>query len=669
MPALYAFDAYTKYVDAINGNDANSGDSESDAYQTLAAAKAAAPQWATIFVAPGDYDENNLFGNFTWVFSPGATVIYTGSGAALFDGTDTGWGGTGICRVLGQGDFYSDTGLIALSYSNSVIEFEYHDASSSGPCIALPFAEDGIKIHIEGKHISSDALFLDAGLMQFASVATITGKIGGFTGLSTAAFMYVAVGSTCNVNLEVGNVIVDADSAAAVSFSSGTCLLKNGSIKSNGYSLANNGGTDARIILQGIGLLPGDGHIVQGDGDIYLDSACVFDKSNVLGNIKFGALDMVPGINEPRTYYVDIQNGNIVNSGLSRSAAKQNLWEAKLAAQSGDTIVVMRGTYDENNLIKDGVNWHFERGAVVSCTEESETAIWDDGPNGANAACSFQVTGHGTFSSTYSDSCIVNLINEGSRASIQGDSFTTISKLITLATNAHLSIDVDYTNCIVNAAMITVENGARLIGKVGTLIQDTLVIPPVSVSIETGGYLDLQFDYFQSSALLFFDVNGDSSYLRLQGGTIRHVNGESLEPHEVTAIEASNLGRADIRGVTFLIGPEEEGLPRYELVNVPGEDSIINVDSTCHITQSKLSGHINYGDSNIVALNNFTNIDGYTVAQAMAILMAVAAGKVDGSSGSITSIRSLNDEKDRVVADVDSVGNRTSIAIDVEDLI
>lgn len=73
---------------------------------------------------------------------------------------------------------------------------------------------------------------------------------------------------------------------------------------------------------------------------------------------------------------------------------------AKVAAQSGDTIVVLPGTYNEKNLLKDGVNWHFINGAIVSYVGSTTGGIFDDGPNGANGDITSKITGYGTFKIT-----------------------------------------------------------------------------------------------------------------------------------------------------------------------------------------------------------------------------------------------------------------------------
>jgi hypothetical protein len=76
---------------------------------------------------------------------------------------------------------------------------------------------------------------------------------------------------------------------------------------------------------------------------------------------------------------------------------------AKAAAQSGDTIVVGPGTYIENDLLKDGVNWLFAPGALVTYSPPALQAnssdiifgIFDDRSSGP-VQCT--IGGHGSFS-------------------------------------------------------------------------------------------------------------------------------------------------------------------------------------------------------------------------------------------------------------------------------
>src|SRR5512138_405692 len=65
--------------------------------------------------------------------------------------------------------------------------------------------------------------------------------------------------------------------------------------------------------------------------------------------------------------WVDQVNGND-GTGTRGMMSKPflTLNGAKAAAQAGDTVVVLPGTYNERQIAKNGVNWHFVAGTVVS---------------------------------------------------------------------------------------------------------------------------------------------------------------------------------------------------------------------------------------------------------------------------------------------------------------
>lgn len=95
---------------------------------------------------------------------------------------------------------------------------------------------------------------------------------------------------------------------------------------------------------------------------------------------------------------VDSVNGNDGTGTRGRDDLPYlTLGAAKTAASSGDVIVVGPGTYNEKNLSKNGVNWHFEAGAIVAYSGAADGGVFDDGSNGANGATSFHVTGAGVF--------------------------------------------------------------------------------------------------------------------------------------------------------------------------------------------------------------------------------------------------------------------------------
>ena len=58
------------------------------------------------------------------------------------------------------------------------------------------------------------------------------------------------------------------------------------------------------------------------------------------------------------------------------------------------------------------------------------------------------------------------------------------------------------------------------------------------------------------------------------------------------------------------------------------------------------------------------DIDGYTLEEAMKICLAALAGKVSGAGTTSITIRSADDTADRIVATVDSNGNRSSVTLD-----
>jgi len=101
---------------------------------------------------------------------------------------------------------------------------------------------------------------------------------------------------------------------------------------------------------------------------------------------------LIPGIIPTgNLLWVDAVNGNDSLAVRGRlSVPFKTLTAAKNAAQIGDTIVVLPGTYTDQNLAKTGVNWHFLCGALVQ--SPSTTSIFS-----VTTAMGFNVTGKGRF--------------------------------------------------------------------------------------------------------------------------------------------------------------------------------------------------------------------------------------------------------------------------------
>ena len=81
------------------------------------------------------------------------------------------------------------------------------------------------------------------------------------------------------------------------------------------------------------------------------------------------------------------------------------------------------------------------------------------------------------------------------------------------------------------------------------------------------------------------------------------------------------------------------------------------------------TGYINWNGETVTDINSLLDIpdgveDGYTLREALRLVLAALAGKLSGAATTTVSIRDVNDDKDRIVATVDDVGNRTAITLD-----
>lgn len=113
-----------------------------------------------------------------------------------------------------------------------------------------------------------------------------------------------------------------------------------------------------------------------------------------------GAL-FIPGpVLTGRLIWVDQLNGNDSVAVVGHiNVPFQTLGAAKKAAKPSDTIVVLPGTYNEKNLLKHNVNWHFLNGAIVEYSGSDEGGIFDTSAAayGTGGAVTSRITGHGIF--------------------------------------------------------------------------------------------------------------------------------------------------------------------------------------------------------------------------------------------------------------------------------
>ncbi|MBI1178457.1 hypothetical protein GC207_13565 [bacterium] len=147
--------------------------------------------------------------------------------------------------------------------------------------------------------------------------------------------------------------------------------------------------------------------------------------------------------------WVDAINGNDT-TGLRGDAGFPflTLTAAKDAAAYGDTIIVRPGTYNERNLLKTGVNWHFITGAKVVNSAAASGAIFDDGINGANSNIICRITGDGEFINNSTDalSWAIVVSKSGSYVSIDAQFIGAGSKGCVRCTNGNTRIHVSTIN-------------------------------------------------------------------------------------------------------------------------------------------------------------------------------------------------------------------------------
>lgn len=124
-----------------------------------------------------------------------------------------------------------------------------------------------------------------------------------------------------------------------------------------------------------------------------------FDGREMVQQIGNGPItSLTSGLSEltGNTLFVDAAYGD--DNFASRGGNPfKTLAAAKTAASSGDTIHVRPGAYVDKNLLKNGVNWYFEQGAVVTYTGNDNHSIFDNTAAGVSGAVVCSISGRGVF--------------------------------------------------------------------------------------------------------------------------------------------------------------------------------------------------------------------------------------------------------------------------------
>lgn len=215
----------------------------------------------------------------------------------------------------------------------------------------------------------------------------------------------------------------------------------------------------------------------------------------------------------------------------------KTLAAAQAAASSGDCILVYPGTYNEGNLGKDGVNWHFFAGATINGTLDSaaQVAIWTDvaswnGGDGSNPHTSspmnFRVTGEGVFTRSGFTPlsgharCVIYVADPGSNITVKckdisdtlgeasgvGSSSNPTGGILQIAGN--LSVECETLSTIYNNAIWWHRGNGRL--RVSKLTAGNNGMCIYNSGLETGDISipDQNYDWFVDADL----ISGNSTY-------------------------------------------------------------------------------------------------------------------------------------------------------------
>lgn len=139
---------------------------------------------------------------------------------------------------------------------------------------------------------------------------------------------------------------------------------------------------------------------------------------NQIPTRNFSDLQNVPA--STNAIYVSQSQGsdtplNLPTAG-SFMAPYKTLSEAKAAATSGQTIVVLDGSFSDTTLLKNGVNWYFAPGVSVANTSAT-LAIWHNTAVHGDPAVTSVITGAASFTDSNGGG-IVNMKQTGSNVAI-----------------------------------------------------------------------------------------------------------------------------------------------------------------------------------------------------------------------------------------------------------
>jgi len=130
------------------------------------------------------------------------------------------------------------------------------------------------------------------------------------------------------------------------------------------------------------------------------DSVLNTNNQYTLSQLSTGLTPFLPAnellVNE--TVYVDAVNGNDGTGAVGNmSKAYATITAAKTAASVGDIVHVRPGTYQEDDICKDGVAMYFDKGAIVHPTDAQQTASTKAILHADGFVNQLVILGHGEF--------------------------------------------------------------------------------------------------------------------------------------------------------------------------------------------------------------------------------------------------------------------------------
>ena len=115
------------------------------------------------------------------------------------------------------------------------------------------------------------------------------------------------------------------------------------------------------------------------DNKVYNGNEAAASEAGPALNTRLSALELVGSLRTGKMLHVSATYGNDTTAARERAGKPfLTIAAAKAAALSGDTIFVGPGVYNERDLLKTGVNLHFELGAVINYTGSTPGAIFAD---------------------------------------------------------------------------------------------------------------------------------------------------------------------------------------------------------------------------------------------------------------------------------------------------